>query len=137
MKSALRTEDRGLRHPRFRHRPGGSPRHKPKLGLTVYFTPATRLDVPESQLGSRTGLSTPDLSRVRIQGDLVEEWVARLAGHWPGVGQRDAGDDVAVVVVVVLDPVAHRICLNCSRITPVSVGSSLSVSGVLSRPGTT
>src|SRR6478609_8433312 len=77
---------------RFRHRPGGSPRHKPKLGLTVNFTPATRLDVPESQLGSRTGLSTPDLSHARIQGaDLLEEWVARLAGHRPGVGQRDAG----------------------------------------------
>jgi hypothetical protein len=60
-----------------------------------------------------------------------------LAGHRPGVGQRDAGDDVAVVVVVVIGPVAHRICLNCSRITPVSVGSSLSVSGILSRPGTT
>ena len=60
-----------------------------------------------------------------------------LAGHRPGVGQRDAGDDVAVVVVVVIGPVAYRICLNCSRITPVSVGSSLSVSGILSRPGTT
>lgn len=43
----------------------------------------------------------------------------------------------AVVVVVVIGPVAHRISLNCSRITPVSVGSSLSVSGILSRPGTT
>jgi hypothetical protein len=82
VKSALRTEDGGLRHPRFRHRPGGSPRHNPKLGLSVNFTPATRLDVPESQLGSRTGLSTPDLSHVRIQGaDLLEEWVARLADH--------------------------------------------------------
>jgi hypothetical protein len=50
------------------------------------------------------------------------------------VGQRDAGDDVAVVVVAVIGPAAHRICLNCSRITPVSVGSSLSVSGILSRP---
>src|SRR5258705_10867986 len=60
-----------------------------------------------------------------------------LAGHRPGVLQRDAGDDVAVVVVVVVDPVAHRACLNCSRITPVSVGSSFSVSGILSRPGTT
>jgi len=30
---ALRTEDRGVRHPRLRHRPGGSPRHKPKRGL--------------------------------------------------------------------------------------------------------
>jgi hypothetical protein len=29
-----------------------------------------------------------------------------LAGHRPGVGQRDAGDDVAVVVVVVIGPVA-------------------------------
>jgi hypothetical protein len=58
-------------------------------------------------------------------------------GHRPGVGQRDAGDDVAVVVLVVIGPVAHQICLNCSRITPVSVGSSLSVSGILSRPGTT
>ena len=56
-----------------------------------------------------------------------------LAGDRPGVGQHDAGDDVAVVI----GPVAHRICLNCSRITPVSVGSSLSVSGILSRPGTT
>ena len=50
-----------------------------------------------------------------------------LAGHRPGVGQRGAGGDVAVVVVVVIGPVAHRICRNCSRITPVSVGSSLSV----------
>jgi len=47
--------------------------------------------------------------------------------------QRDAGDDVAVAVVVVIGPVAHRICLNCSRITPVSVGSSLSVRGIVSR----
>jgi hypothetical protein len=42
---ALRAEDHGLRHPRLRHRPGGSPRHKPKLGLTVKFTPTKRLDV--------------------------------------------------------------------------------------------
>ena len=40
---ALRTEDRGLRHPRLRHRPGGSLRHRPKLGLTVNFTPTKRL----------------------------------------------------------------------------------------------
>ena len=46
-------------------------------------------------------------------------------------------DHRAVVDVVVIGPVAHRICLNCSRITPVSVGSRLSVSGTLSRPGTT
>ena len=39
---ALRTEDSALRHPRLRHRPGGSPRHKPKLGLTVNFTPTKR-----------------------------------------------------------------------------------------------
>ena len=55
----------------------------------------------------------------------------------PGWSSYSRGDDVAVVVVVVIGPVAHRICLNCSRITPVSVGSSLSVSGILSRPGTT
>ena len=36
---ALRTEDRGVRHPLLRHRPGGSPPHKTKLGLTVNFTP--------------------------------------------------------------------------------------------------
>ena len=108
------------------------------INPTVNFTPAKRLDVRESQLGSRTGLSTPDLSHGRIQGaDLLEEWMTRLAGHRPGVGQRDAGDDVTVVVVVVIGPLAHRVCLNCSRITPVSAGSSLSVSGVLSRPGTT
>src|SRR6476659_2145954 len=47
--------------------------------------------------------------------------------------QRDAGDDVAVAVVVVIGPLAHRICLNCSRITPVSGGSSLSVRGIVSR----
>ena len=53
---ALRTEDRGLRHPRLRHRPTGSPRHKPKLGLAVNFTPTKRLgrrpsgrDVPADQ----------------------------------------------------------------------------------------
>ena len=63
--------------------------------------------------------------------------VCSLRATGPGVGQRDAGGDVAVVVVVVVEPVAHRICRNCSRITPVSVGSSLSVSGTLSRPGTT
>jgi hypothetical protein len=40
---ALRTEDRGVRHPRLRHRPGGSPRHKTKLGLTVNFIPTKRL----------------------------------------------------------------------------------------------
>jgi hypothetical protein len=27
-----------------------------------------------------------------------------FAGHRPGVGQRDAGDDVAVVVVAVIGP---------------------------------
>ena len=42
---ALRAEDRGVRHPRLRHRPGGSPQHKPKRGLTVNFTPSKRLDV--------------------------------------------------------------------------------------------
>ena len=64
-------------------------------------------------------------------------WFRQYAGHRPGVGQRDAGDDVAVIVLVVIAAVANRVCLNCSRSTPVAVGSSLSVSGILSRPGTT
>jgi hypothetical protein len=60
---ALRTEDRGLRHPRLRHRPGGSPRHKPKLGLTVNFTPTKRLVRDGRQLEHPIVLAGSDVDR--------------------------------------------------------------------------
>ena len=70
------------------------------------------------------------LASVLPTGDPEVEYYAKIREIF-------ASDDIAVVVVAVIGPAAHRICLNCSRITPVSVGSSLSVSGILSRPGTT